>query len=638
METNNYLLKIKKILVSMVNNTSSKEDIYKELNRLNSSKLTNGIIKIIYDELKYFSFDNDKDLSYIYSALEVLDYLANKTKLKNVIKIFFDNLHNELLKLVTIGSNYDNKNKQYKLLLKILYKLENDITNYTYQDETNHSKNDEAIISYVIFDLKDYSFLDNMLKRCPNLVNTVDKNNNPIIKKVILRYLISLNKYIEDGNRIDLQYYSRIFKRIVMDNSFRISEEERKDYYRLINNYLMKFCHITNNKKKEEIIYYKNKIELGLLGIFDDQEVENLNYEYGITKDFSVPIQSEAKKIYILNRNIKASDNTRRIYTFDHNPNEIDDGISISKKDGLLIAGVHIANPASYLSSSSIIINEARKRTESIYFDNGQEQPICIPMLPPLLSKDLMGLNEGQNIYSINFYYYYDEITGTLVHREVKNEIINVKKNYDYADFDGIIKHGSDESLVEELLNMEKVARFMGRDFDQSTIMGLMDAKAKTARGINVVTNFMISNNINMARMAKEKDVPFIYRNHKLDEGKDKVDNIRKKVLARKPVTSIFKLLDMLDGICSNAKYSSICLGHDTLGTDGYSHTTSPLRRYVDILNIICIEKFIIRNDYTEEDIKRYKEIICKAIEEVNAKRKFIDSYSKEYERRLVKH
>ena len=158
--------------------------------------------------------------------------------------------------------------------------------------------------------------------------------------------------------------------------------------------YLKKYDKLTDNKKKEEIAYYKNKIILGLLGSSTEEtSIEMLDYEYGISKDFSVPINTEARKIYILNRNIKPSTNTKRVYTFDHNPNEIDDGIAISRKDGLLISEVVIADPTRYIPFNSILLNEARNRTESIYIDNIDGTTICIPMLPPLLSKDLMRRN-----------------------------------------------------------------------------------------------------------------------------------------------------------------------------------------------------------------------------------------------------
>ena len=139
-----------------------------------------------------------------------------------------------------------------------------------------------------------------------------------------------------------------------------------------------------------------------------------------------------------------------------------------------------------------------------------------------------------------------------------------------------------------------------------------------------------------MARIAKEKDIPYVFRNHILDKDRKKINNIKSKVMSREPVTSIFKLLDMLDSISPRATYSSNCVHHDALAVDAYSHTTSPLRRYVDILNIECIKKFIINDDYTNEDIKVYKEYICKAIEEINARKKVIGDYASVYEKRLM--
>ena len=221
-------------------------------------------------------------------------------------------------------------------------------------------------------------------------------------------------------------------------------------------------------------------------------------------------------------------------------------------------------------------------------------------------------------------------------------------RNLDYVDFGQKIKEGKDENLARNLENMQTAASFMARTglYKSDIISELANSNSKSAQGINVVTNYMIFNNVWNAKTSKENGTPFIFRNHKLDEGKDKRDNLKRKVLSRDPITSIFRLLEILDGICPNAKYSSTCLGHDTLESEYYSHTTSPLRRFViqiinerkkdlfvDILNILCIKKFIINQDYTDEDVMIYTEYICMLIEEINQKIALYKNYMREIDR-----
>jgi len=257
-------------------------------------------------------------------------------------------------------------------------------------------------------------------------------------------------------------------------------------------------------------------------------------------------------------------------------------------------------------------------------------------MFPLKLSQDLMGLNANNNVYDMSFYYWYDELSGALLKTEVVEEVINVNANFDYSEYDKIIKYGKDEQLIQDLLYLEKVANIISNKYDDSIISEMCNSHVSLSRGINVVTNLMIGNNMNMAQYFKDRGLPFAYRNHKLDEDKDKIENLKRKVLSRDPVNSIFKMLNCLEEICPNAKYSPVCFGHDSLKLEAYSHTTSPLRRYVDILNLLCIKKFIL-SDYNEDDIKSYTELIYKVTEEINSKRKFIVSYAKEYEKRLVR-
>ena len=92
----------------------------------------------------------------------------------------------------------------------------------------------------------------------------------------------------------------------------------------------------------------------------------------------------------------------------------------------------------------------------------------------------------------------------------------------------------------------------------------------------------------------------------------------------------------MLKNLFPRAYYTLNNVGHQGLGTDYYSHVTSPLRRFADNVATECIYKFIL-NDYTNEDIKEYQEYIEKVSEEINQKRRTLDSYEIERIHRAIK-
>ena len=634
MEKNRYLIDLR-------SGKKTKEELLLEIKNKKLTKVAKAIITMINNDLVTFDYDGEVDFSYLCTAIELLDEIAkiaNHSSLSFSIDRDFAALHNDLQKIVSISDN--SNNIKYKCFLKAIEKLEKNTANYSYHTALNQGKNYGAIVFYVLFDLKDYSLFSSMLHRHNKLINVIDKNDQPLIQKVIWRYLIAIKNFIVSDNINDLLFFKKVYKRIISNNKLRLCGEERNAYINLVNSYFNQRFNYIQDERKKRILANNKKILLdGLEGkIIEEDSKDIIKDEYDITDNFSQSVNNEATKIYILNRTLDKSAQERRIYTFDHNPNEIDDGISVVREDGLLIAGVHIADPLKYIDSNSILLEEARKRTESIYFSNNGEKPICIPMMPLKLSQDLMGLNAGKSVNVMSYYYYFDENTGALVDKrlECREEIIQVYKNYDYSDYKKIIDYGTNEEVVKDLLDMTKVASFMGRVYNDDMVNGLLETNSISSKGINVVTNFMIYNNISMARKAKEKDIPYVFRNHILDKDRKKINNIKSKVMSREPVTSIFKLLDMLDSISPRATYSSNCVHHDALAVDAYSHTTSPLRRYVDILNIECIKKFIINDDYTNEDIKVYKEYICKAIEEINARKKVIGDYASVYEKRLM--
>lgn len=608
----NYTEIIKDIVIKIHN----KEEKIDTLSRFNKYKISNSLILMINNELENYNVVND--ISFLETALLILDKLIPNDKVKEI-----DKIHSIVSRLLDLHNSNNT-------LIRILNIIENKMNNYVKTDNTN----DEAIISYVLFQIKDYNTFKKILNNNSDIVNTVDKNGHILIKRVIYHYILGLKKYLETNDRSDLYFYNKVFYKILKNPSFKITNSERDYLKKKIEEYLNNLN--IPSGKEDELTYYKNKLILGIYGdTTTDLSIENLNYEYGISDKFPLPFLGEVNKIELLNSDIPNPSNNRRIYTFDHNPNEIDDGISIERIDGVLIVGIHIANPTMYIPNDSIILKEARNRTESIYIDIKEDKPLCIPMIPLKLSQDLMGLNANKNVYNLSFYYWYDELSGKLIKQEVREEPINVKYNFDYSEYDKIIKYGKDEQLIQDLINLEKSSNIISKKYDNTFINELLGNNNRSARGIRVVTNLMIGNNMNMAQYFKDNELPFAFRNHKLDENKEIKENLKAKVLARNPIQSTFKMLNILEEICPNAKYSPICLGHDSLMIIAYSHTTSPLRRYIDILNQLCIKKFIL-GTYTKEDIKRYNELIYKICEEVNSKRKLIDSYAKEYERRLV--
>ena len=673
--------------------------------RMSRSRLAVVVKTIIEDELSSFTYDGENDLSILSSAIEVLGELIKdkesfkKGKIKvirdtRLVDFFFASLENVLGEIINIG---DDNCSYFSTLLEAKEKLEEKKKEYPddlVKKYDNSKKNLESILMYVVFGLKNYSLFNQMLSRYSKsgntigentghidpsqlphsgkrerLINAVNKSGSPLIKIVIQKYLIALKDSLLLGYDSDWAHFQHVFKRIVTDSDFKITEEQKRDYEALIRRFIDGLIKGQNEENKDWLRHEKNKLILGINGQFPfEGSRADLNYSYRIREKFDMPILSEAElvkynapTILISDRMAVLGNTERRIYTFDHNPNEIDDAISVTRENGLLVAGVHIAdplaylipNPNDYLFSNSSIMLEARSRTESIYYGNGD----CIPMFPLELSQDLMSLNAGQDVLGISYYFYFDEITGTPVKTEIKPEKIRTKTNYDYQDYDNLIGGDPESSeVIRDFQDIAKAAQFMKELYLNSVevytqqrrvplspwFYDLKNTGAVSADGVNVVTTFMIHTYSSIAKIASETGVPFPFRNCGINGGRDKIEAIKREVNARESIDYSFPLLKILDN-SNYAYYSLVSPGHEGLEIPFYSHLTSPLRRYADVLGTMSIKQFLIGTydrDSIERRIKalsqasdqleRYRDYMAREIESLNARKVHFRNYENE--------
>ena len=370
--------------------------------------------------------------------------------------------------------------------------------------------------------------------------------------------------------------------------------------------------------------FYTNSALLKLNGDKEDENISYMNYKYEVHDVFKEAHKSEAKQIYIANQNIEEPTFKSSIYTFDgEGACEIDDGLSISFEDGIYHLGVHIADPTAYIKEDSIINDEARKRTRSLYMEDSS-----ISMYPLNLSRDLMGLNEGKRTYGMSYYFDIDSRTGSIIKFDIKAEPIIITKNMTYNQFDYILRHGTyDKNIEETLILLNQVSAILKQVYNEDLIYHEFHNLRDTSVSRGIVESAMIYANYNVAKTFDEKELPFIYRCHVVDEDKLKeLTDLQERLKLRQKTDQMVKDLEMIKNLFPRAYYTRINDGHYGLGIDYYSHVTSPLRRYADNIANRCIKKFLL-NKYTEDDIKEMNEYIDMVSEEINQKRRSLDEY-----------
>ena len=321
----------------------------------------------------------------------------------------------------------------------------------------------------------------------------------------------------------------------------------------------------------------------------------------------------------------------RTIFTIDgDDTKDIDDAISIKRIDDKYELGVHIADVSHYVLRGGAIDKEAYERGTSVYLVDR-----VIPMLPHQLSNGICSLNPNQDRLAMSCIMTIDK-TGKIVNYQIAKSVIRSRIQMTYNKVNDILDKNiiaeGYEDFVDDLKLMKEVSDILRKkminrgyiEFSSTEAKILVDEKChpldiklrEEGTGENMIENFMVAANETVGGFVFYQNLPGIYRVHDKPDQKrlqsffdflaargyvvrGKKHNITSKdlqyilsQLADKPDAKI--LNDMAIRSQAKAVYSDQNIGHFGLGSKCYSHFTSPIRRYPDLI----LHRLI--KDYTE--------------------------------------
>lgn len=399
---------------------------------------------------------------------------------------------------------------------------------------------------------------------------------------------------------------------------------------------------------------YEGKI-IKILGHKNDPGMDILQivYEHNINEIFPKEVIEEVNNIKdeVLEKDYKNRKDLRNdeIFTIDgDDAKDFDDAVSIKILDnGNYKLGVHIADVSNYVKPDSKLNEEAFNRGNSVYLIDR-----VIPMLPHKLSNGICSLNEGVDRLTVTCDMEIDT-KGKIINYDIYESVINSKKRMTYKEVNRILENNEFisgyESFIDSLNKMFELSKIIRKskiqkgyiDFDIDEPYIEVDEAGKPIeikvrdRGVGekLIEDFMIITNETIASYVFWLKYPFIYRVHGIPK-EEKIENFLSLIRSlghtikgsTKNITPKFiqQVLDSLKesddfeiisslGLRSMQKavYSPENIGHFGLASEIYTHFTSPIRRYSDLV-IHSLLKGYLKNNF--ENKMGNLSIICEHI------------------------
>ncbi len=391
----------------------------------------------------------------------------------------------------------------------------------------------------------------------------------------------------------------------------------------------------------------------------NDTEMISILCNHGIDYKFPQEVLAEAEVIGLEldQEEVAKRRDFRPITTFTIDPadaKDFDDALSFKElENGRLEIGIHIADVSNYVRPGSAMDVEALKRSNSVYLVDR-----VVPMLPEQLSNMACSLRPNEDKFSFSAVFEMDE-EGKVYNQWFGKTVIHSDRRFSYEEAQEIIE-GKDGDFRKEILILDKIAKILRKsrlkhgalNIESEEMRFKLDEKGhpdevviKTSKDANkLIEEFMLLANRKVATFISEPkkgrdQVPFIFRVHdkpsleKIAVFNIFIDKFGYKLDFSNPdqiASSINKLLDdirlkneysliqtMAIRSMAKATYETTNIGHYGLAFDYYSHFTSPIRRYADL-----IVHRILHEELTTKKHRYGKELdeVCKRISRMERK------------------
>ena len=376
-------------------------------------------------------------------------------------------------------------------------------------------------------------------------------------------------------------------------------------------------------------------------------EYETIMHEFKLPYEFPKEVLNEIKTVKPpVNRKVTGRLDFRKETVITIDPataKDFDDAVSLQKlENGNVLLGVHIADVTHYVLENSVLDKEALERGNSVYLVDR-----VVPMLPEQLSNIVCSLHPNEPRFTFTVLMEIDK-KFEVVDYKITPAIINSKRRFSYEEVQDIIDTGEGDfsELVLDLASLTKKMRAKriadgSIDFDTKEVKYILNEDKfpvdveinQTTESTALIEECMLLANKTVAIHLKKLSVeyktntplPFLYRIHDepkpdgIVEALDFISSLGYRVNKKRITPSDLNELlqrvryqpenavinQVIIRAMAKAVYSSVNIGHYGLGFSDYSHFTSPIRRYPDLM----VHRLLKEYSEGKPDSKRLKKL-----------------------------
>ena len=473
-----------------------------------------------------------------------------------------------------------------------------------------------------------------------HILNNYSSKIEGKITKVVKRKLSEFSGIIEDNK--DFAFFIPNHRKIYSDFFIKKRNSEK---YSSKKKYLAKITSWTGGKKP----FAKVIRCIGDIGS-NEAEIHTIMHDFNLPIKFPIEVNKEAEKLNskISEKEFKRRLDLRKDITFTIDPEDakdFDDALSVKINKEIYEVGIHIADVSHFFNNKSLLNKEAEKRATSVYLVDR-----TIPMLPEKLSNDLCSLKPDIDRLTFSVIIKINK-DFKIIDKWVGKTVIHSKKRFTYENAQNVIDKG--EGLFsKELIRLNKIAKHLRQErfengsfnFKSNEVKFQLDEQKKPIEIVKkerkdthklveefmLLANKIVAEQINEYEKKYNKKFTFVYRIHE-DPDKVKLIELQKyikqfgytiNVNEQNLSSSINNLMKEIKGkpeensiekfairSMSKARYSTEKEKHFGLAFKNYSHFTSPIRRFPDVMVHRLLEYYI--NGSKPKD-KLYYDILCK--------------------------